>query len=149
MDRATDRAPLPRPHPGAHIRRPMVTRRTFLQTLGLAAVGSALYGCARASGFASRGRQGRVPIGLQRYTVRDLVKRDMDGTLAQVAAIGYEEVEFAGYFGHTPAQVRDMLRRHGLAAPSTHIDYPATDDAWQRTLDQANAIGHQWVVIAW
>jgi sugar phosphate isomerase/epimerase len=58
-------------------------------------------------------------------------------------------VEFAGYFGHTPAQVRAALARHGLTSPSTHIPLPADDDAWKRTLDEANAIGHEWVTIAW
>ena len=127
----------------------MHTRREFLQTLGLAAVGATALGCARASQFAMGGRQGRIPIGLQLYTVRTLMEHDFDGTLAKVAAIGYEEVEFAGYFGHSPAEVRDALRRHGLTAPSTHIELPATDDAWSRTLDEANAMGHHWVVIAW
>jgi len=127
----------------------MLTRRTFLETLGLAAVGAAAAGCARASGFTSHARQGRIPIGLQLYTVRALMEHDMEGTLAQVAAAGYEEVEFAGYFGRTPAQVREMLTRHGLRAPSTHIEYPADDAAWARTLDEAKTIGHDWVTIGW
>lgn len=129
----------------------MQSRREFLETLGLAAVGTAALGCVRAgSSFKeSHARQGRIPIGLQLYTVRTLMARDFDGTLARVADIGYEEVEFAGYFGHTPAQVREALRRHGLRAPSTHIAFPASDDAWSRTLDEAKAIGHQWVVVAW
>ena len=42
-------------------------------------------------------------FGLQLYTVRDLMQADMPGTLAKVAAAGYKEVEFAGYFGRTPA----------------------------------------------
>ena len=127
----------------------MHTRREFLETLGLAAVSAGALGCARASGFASHGRRGRVPIGVQLYTVRGLMARDFDGTLAQVARIGYEEVEFAGYFGRTPAQVRESVTRHGLVAPSAHIALPADDAAWTKTLDEAHAIGHQWVVIAW
>ena len=127
----------------------MQSRREFLGTLGRSAVGAALLGCVPASGFAGGGRQGRIPIGLQLYTVRSLMARDFDGTLAQVAAAGYEEVEFAGYFGHTPAQVRDALVRHGLRAPSTHIALPADDAAWGRTLAEAKAIGHDWVTIAW
>ena len=75
--------------------------------------------------------------------------RDFDGTLAALAGIGYREVEFAGYFRRTPAQVREALRRNGLTSPSTHIAFPADDAAWARTLDDANAIGHQWVTIAW
>jgi sugar phosphate isomerase/epimerase len=127
----------------------MQSRREFLATLGLSAAGAALLGCVRPSGFAGGGREGRIPIGLQLYTVRKLMARDFDGTLAQVAGIGYREVEFAGYFGRTPAQVREALAGHGLTAPSTHIALPADDEEWKRTLGAANAIGHEWVTIAW
>lgn len=127
----------------------MHTRRKFLETLGLAAAGAATFGCARASGQTSHSRAGAIPIGIQLYTLRTLMARDFDGTLAQVAGIGYREVEFAGYFGRTPAQVRAALAAHGLAAPSTHVALPADDAAWITTLDEARAAGHEWVVIAW
>ena len=51
---------------------------------------------------------------MQLYTVRDLMKDDFDGTIAKVAPIGYKEVEFAGYFGRTPQQVRAALDKNGL-----------------------------------
>lgn len=72
---------------------------------------------------ASGGRAWRTlaRIGLQLYSVRAAMARDFDGTLARVAAIGYREVEFAGYFDHAPADVRPSLDRHGLSAPSAHI----------------------------
>ena len=127
----------------------MHTRREFLGTLGRVAFGAAALGCARGSAFAQGSGAERVPIGLQLYTVRSLMARDFDGTLARVAGIGYREVEFAGYFGHTPAQVRAALARYGLTSPSTHIALPADDEAWKRTLGEANTIGHDWVTIAW
>src|SRR3984885_16035776 len=46
-------------------------------------------------------------IGLQLYTVRAALEADFDGTLARVAAIGYREVEFAGYLGHSSRQVSE------------------------------------------
>jgi hypothetical protein len=61
-------------------------------------------------------------VGVQLYTVRTDLEKDFDGTLAKVAAIGYKEVEFAGYFGHTPQQVRDALKKHGLTSPAAHLD---------------------------
>ena len=61
------------------------------------------------------------PVGLQLYTVREQMKADFDGTLAAVAKVGYGEVEFAGYFGRTPSQVKASLSRAGLVAPSAHI----------------------------
>jgi len=127
----------------------MHSRREFLGTVGRAAFGISVLGGLRPSMLAGLGGAPRTPIGIQLYTVRTLMARDFDGTLAALAGIGYREVEFAGYFGRTPAQVREALRKNGLASPSTHIALPADDAAWQRTLDEANAIGHQWVTIAW
>jgi len=46
---------------------------------------------------------------------------DVAATLQAVAGIGYDEVEFAGYFEHSPGQIRGILDRFGLAAPSTHM----------------------------
>jgi sugar phosphate isomerase/epimerase len=125
------------------------SRREFLGTLGRTAFGISVLGCLRPSALAGLGGAPRTPIGIQLYTVRKLMARDFEGTLAALAGIGYREVEFAGYFGRTPAQVREALRRNGLSAPSTHIALPADDAAWQRTLDEAKAIGHDWVTVAW
>ena len=90
-------------------------------------------------------------VGMQLYTVRTALEKDFDGTLARVAAIGYKEVEFAGYFGHTPVQVRDALKAHGLRSPAAHIDYPTVSDAakWAKTLDDAKIIGHSYLVNPW
>lgn len=65
-------------------------------------------------------------IGLELYTVRDLIAKDYEGTLAKVAEIGYKEVEPAsnGYANMEPKQFRAMLDRYGLSMPSTHV--PAT-----------------------
>ena len=68
-----------------------MNRRSFLTTLGAAVV---LPGCARASS-ASRTTT-RPPLGVQLYTVRREMQRDVEGTLARVASLGYREVEFAG-----------------------------------------------------
>ena len=63
----------------------------------------------------------RVP-GLQLYTLRDAMADDVEATLQAVAGIGYREVEFAGYHGRSPAEVRSLLERYGLAAPSAHVN---------------------------
>jgi sugar phosphate isomerase/epimerase len=126
----------------------MQTRREFLGTLGIATLGAAALACTRSNGQASA-PPSRMPIGIQLYTLRSLLEHDFDGTLARVAEIGYREVEFAGYYDRTPAQVREVLQRTGLSAPSAHIPYPASDDAWARALDEARTIGHAWVVIPW
>lgn len=88
-------------------------------------------------------------IGVQLYTVRTLLASDFDGTLAQVAKIGYKEVEFAGYYDRKPAALRRQLDGLGLAAPSAHIGLDALGDTWSRTLDDAEALGHDYLVVAW
>src|SRR5688572_17185376 len=91
-------------------------------------------------------RLGRV--GLQLYTIRSDMQRDLPGTLERVAGIGYKDVEFAGYFNRPPAEIRALLSRHGLASPSTHLAFETlAGDARQKTLDDAKAIGHHYVTV--
>jgi sugar phosphate isomerase/epimerase len=125
----------------------MQTRRNFLATLGVAALGIASGDAAAASAIAAPRRKLKR-IGMQLYTVRGMMETDVPGTLAKVAAIGYKEVEFAGYFGHTPAQIRELLRRNRLDSPSTHFDFVTLDTGWQQRLDDARKIGHRWAIIA-
>jgi len=123
------------------------TRRNFLATLGVAALGVVSRDTDAAAVIVAHPRK-LDRIGLQLYTVRDLMKADMPGTLARVAAIGYKEVEFAGYFDRTPRQVRDLLHRYHLASPSTHLPFESFQN-WQKALDDTKAIGHKWVTIPW
>jgi sugar phosphate isomerase/epimerase len=95
----------------------MLTRRSFLQNSALLG-GAALTGAHRllATPF-------NLPIGLQLFSVRELMPRDYAGTLKQIAALGYGEVEAAGYFGHTVKEVRQALDDAGLKMPSAHYSY--------------------------
>lgn len=124
------------------------TRREFLTTLGaIAAVASCRKGASAmdttSGGASARRRLG--PIGIQLYTVREQMRADMPGTLARIARIGYKEVEFAGYFGRTPAQVKEMLAQNGLASPSTHVSIELARQ--DKTLDDAIATGHRYVTV--
>jgi sugar phosphate isomerase/epimerase len=88
-------------------------------------------------------------VGLQLYTVRDQMKSDFEGTIAQVAKIGYKEVEFAGYFGHAPKDVRAMLDRDGLTSPSEHVGYDIVENKWPETLEEAHVVGQKFIVCPW
>jgi sugar phosphate isomerase/epimerase len=114
-------------------------RRTFLGTMGAAYVAL------------SRLHAASIPrVGVQLYTVRTLMEKDVDGTLASIAGIGYKEVEFAGYFNRTPDQIKAVLAKNGLTSPSAHIDYAGlTGDAWLKAIDAAKTIGHQYLINAW
>ena len=118
-------------------------RREFVQTVAGAGLAVACSGVRRTPSAARLDK-----IGLQLYTVRDQMKQDFEGTLARVAGIGYKEVEFAGYFDHSPADVRAMLDRHGLTSPSVHSG--AIDpEPWKAALDAAHVIGHDYIVVPW
>jgi sugar phosphate isomerase/epimerase len=123
------------------------TRRNFLATLGVAALGVVSRDADAATAVLAPRRK-IERIGLQLYTVRDLMKADMPGTLARVAAIGYKEVEFAGYFGRTPREVHEMLEKYHLSSPSTHLPFD-TFQNWQKALDDSKVIGHKWVTLPW
>ena len=122
------------------------TRRTFLATLGVAAIGIASRD-ALADGILLAPYRKLKKVGLQLYTVRDMMKADLPGTLHKVAAIGYKEVEFAGYFGRTPAQIRELLHKNGLTSPSTHIPLDVLEKDSVRAFADAKAVGHQWVTV--
>ena len=127
----------------------MPNRRDFLNTLGLA-LGATTLGRPRALAAMTTSAPLHLQrIGIQLYTMRSLTEKDLEGTLAKLAGIGYAEVEFAGYFGKTPEQIRAMLVANRLASPSSHIPLPANDDAWKRALADARIIGHEWAVIPW
>jgi sugar phosphate isomerase/epimerase len=87
-------------------------------------------------------------IGIQLYTVRREWARDPEGTLARVAALGFREVEFAGYPPGTAKEIRQMLNRHGLRAPSSHVGLASLGADWERTLEQAALIGQSHIVVA-
>jgi sugar phosphate isomerase/epimerase len=88
-------------------------------------------------------------VGLQLYTVRDEMKKDFTGTITKVANIGYKEVEFAGYFDHSPADIRALLDKDRLTAPSCHIPYETLQNHLQETIDAAHVIGHTYIVCPW
>ncbi len=88
-------------------------------------------------------------IGLQLYTLRDKMKADVEDTLEKVAETGYKEVEFAGYFDKTPAQIRHILDAHGLVSPSAHVPYESIASGWSKVLDDAHVVGHKFITVAW
>jgi len=90
-------------------------------------------------------------IGLQLYTVRALMSQDPAALFDTIAAIGYTEVEFAGYFGHAPSTLRGWLDAAGLAAPAAHVgaDDLTTGPGLDSALEAAAALGHRWLVLPW
>jgi sugar phosphate isomerase/epimerase len=84
------------------------------------------------------------------YSLRDDARRDLERTIADIAAAGYQDVELLGSmnnFGMPPAKLRAVLDRNRLRAPSTHVGGNALDDL-QHQLDDAQTLGHEYIVVA-
>src|SRR5256884_6591466 len=76
--------------------------------------------------------------------------RDPERTIAAVRAMGYTGVELLGSFGNfgrTAGQVRAALDREGLRAPSAHISAITLFVGWQRSLEIAHRLGHEYLIV--
>ena len=67
-------------------------------------------------------------IGYQVYSAREEAAKDLKGVLKKLAELGYDGVEFAGFYGHTADEVKAMLEETGLKAISGHQALPETID---------------------
>jgi sugar phosphate isomerase/epimerase len=118
------------------------TRRTFLKSSLAVGACAALPGLAHALAAVAR----PYPIGLQLFTVRAQLPKDYEGTLAKIAAIGYQEVEAAGFFGHTAKSVKQIMARVGLRCVSAHYKLPDLLKSEAQILEYAQTLGLRYVV---
>src|SRR5512141_939606 len=109
----------------------MTSRRTFLGTMagGLAAT-HALRGMALAAGT-------KPPLGLQLWSVRKELEKDVPGTLKQIKAWGFDEVESFGKFG---AEIATELKAAGLKVRSMHVGYEQLKGDLSVVLKAADAV---------
>lgn len=122
----------------------MINRRSFLSTATRSVIGAAaLTALNRIEGRAAT-KLGA--IGVQLYTVRGQMAKDFEGSLQKIAAIGYKEVEFAGYYNKSPKDIKAILDRHGLTAPAAHIPLNDIQTKLDQTIEAAKAIGHQFLI---
>ena len=90
----------------------------------------------------------RLPIALQLYSVRKDCEQDLPGTLAAVARMGYEGVEFAGYYGRSAEELRRMLDDLGLKCCGTHTGLNnLLGDSLQATIDFNKTLGNPFLIV--
>lgn len=113
-------------------------------------------------------------FGVALFTLPKSLSEDFEGTLKLVAETGYKELEFfgpydfstpaakdgwkmaaaalgfsgSGYFSHSPKELRSMLDKYGLSAPSIHIDLPTLQENMEAVAEAAHVVGHKYVGIA-
>jgi len=126
------------------------SRRQFLKLSSLLALaGSLPLLNAQAQTSMAPTKSAKPLCGLQLYTLRDMMEKSVQDTLALVAGVGYREVEFAGYFGHSTKQIKQWLDSHGLQAPSVHVPLEQLRSNLARVIDDAIVLGHQFIVLPW
>jgi sugar phosphate isomerase/epimerase len=123
------------------------TRRGFLFELAAIGLSTSVLSCSATAAARRSSAPRATRIGLQLYTVRDLLAKDFDGTLAKVAEIGYNELEFAGYYGRTPEQVRATLDRLKIASPSAHVGTQQMRQDPAAQIKGAQVIGQQYITL--
>lgn len=133
-------------------------RRSFLRTSAAATAGISLAGIPLLS-CANRQISDTAKYGLQLYTVRNDVAKNLSSTLDYVAKAGYSQIELygfdgKGFFGKSPKELKAMLDGLQLTAPSGHYNFGPilTDgnlDLWKRSIEAANTMESKYVTIPW
>ncbi len=117
-----------------------ISRREFAR--GVAALGAAtLLGASKLSAAKD------LPIGIQLYTVRDVLAKDFKGGLEKVARIGYRHFEFAGYGGMDAGALSAFLKELGVSVCGTHEGYEGLQKDPEAVFEFNKAIGNSLVVI--
>ncbi len=112
-------------------------------------------------------------VGIQLFSIPKLMEKDTEGTLRQLAELGYREIEFygpydfsaqstkdgwnqitgalgfsaSGYYGKTPKEMAAILKKYNLSSPSMHIDLVTLEKHLDETAEAANQMGTKYVVI--
>jgi sugar phosphate isomerase/epimerase len=132
-----------------------ITRKAFLQNSAMIAAGYSLL----PGKFFIEPKKKEI-VGIQLYSIRADMMKDPLGTLKQLAAMGYKNVEHANYvgrkfYGYTPAEFKKILGDLGMKMPSGHtVMGPAHwdeakkefTDLWKYTVEDAAAMGQQFVI---
>jgi sugar phosphate isomerase/epimerase len=89
-----------------------------------------------------------TPLALQLYTLRDLLAQDFEGTIRNVADMGYVGVETANMFGGSPASAARLFRDMGLTVTSAHSAMPLGDQK-QEVIDTLGTLDCKRLIVAW
>ncbi len=129
----------------------MTTRRKFLAQAGLASAG--LLVAPQLLNAAATGK-----VGIQLYSLRELLPKDVKGVMAKVAQAGFKEIETfgydkkTGYWGLTPKEFSQLLKSHGLTSPSGHygLDSFFRDNSradLDTYIEVAHATGQEYIIV--
>jgi len=93
---------------------------------------------------------GKIRIAVQLFSVRNDCARDLEGTLKAIADMGYEGVEFAGYYGRSAEELRSLLDKFGLEVAGSHVSVEAImEDKLEETIRFNKALGNKYIIVPW
>jgi len=119
------------------------SRRDFLKTT-CAAAAAACIGAPRLQAATLD-----MPIGVQLYSVRDLLPKDFDGTLHKLSSVGYKVVEAAGFYNKTAAQWKHSMDAAGLRCISSHHALADLKSKFDELIEYAHGIGLEYIICSW
>lgn len=90
-----------------------------------------------------------IPIALQLYTVRDETAKDFVGTLKQVAALGYQNVELAGMGNLSARQLKFILDDLGVRVIASHIPLQRLDNELEQVFEENRILDNRYLVMPW
>lgn len=88
-----------------------------------------------------------LPIALQFYSVRDEAEKDFFGTLKKVREMGYDGVEFAGLYGHSPEEIKAECEKIGIVPMSAHVPFDELINDTEKTINDYKTIGCKYIAV--
>ena len=125
----------------------MNSRRDFLKSGTAALIGSA---CLRSGQLTAQSMGSskylNLPLGLQLYSVRDVLPTNYDGTLKEIGALGYREVEGAGFYNYSASQVKQSMQQAGLRCVSAHYSSGDLQSKFDQIMTFAHEVGMEYII---
>ncbi len=87
------------------------------------------------------------PVAYQVYSAREEAEKDLDAVLGTLKALGYDGVEFAGFYGYSADEVKAMLQKHGLKAISSHVPFVQIEEDMYGVISFHKAIGCEYIAV--
>jgi len=122
----------------------MTSRRKFIQC----ASATLIYGAAFSRDLTAYAETLKLPLGIQLYSVREQLAKDYDGTLNEVGSLGYRQVEAAGFYKKSSAEVAQAMKKANLKCVSGHYGMPALLKELDQTIEFSKVIGAGYIICA-
>lgn len=127
-----------------------LSRRDFLASTAASFAAAGLMGAGCGNGMKRPFSKREIPVGVQLYSVRSECAKDLPGTIGKVAAMGYDGVEFAGYYDYSAKDLRRILDDNGLKCCGTHTQMDTLSDAnLEATIEFNKTLGNRYLIVPW